>query len=166
MSNQNASRQTVTSSYALSTIEEIISLLKPDLEKMKIQLTVDIPETYILPADSDLIKQVIMNLMLNSLEAVQPSDSIRIEYRSKNMKDRDFQGIVIKDTGAGIEEKYLDKIFEPFFTTKKDAESKGIGLSLCREIMNQLGGIIEVKSEKGSGSEFSLLFPLSPEEKR
>lgn len=94
-------------------------------------------------ADYDLIEQVIINLLLNAIEAVKDikNPKIRVKVTTKDSK----QNIVVSDNGKGIEKEELEKIFIPFYTTKK--EGSGIGLSLSRQILRLHKGTINVYSE-------------------
>jgi signal transduction histidine kinase len=106
-------------------------------------------------ADPDLIDQVVINLLLNAIDAVknQPARMISITA-SVNINHRTT--IEFADNGTGITPDLLDKIFMPFFTSKK--EGSGIGLSLSRQIMQMHKGAISVKSKPGEGTVFTLTF--------
>ncbi len=108
-----------------------------------------------LTADPEQIEQVLINLLLNALQAVEGMSDARIELRAKT----DNHGSVIlevSDNGPGIPEEVREKIFVPFFTTKKDGS--GIGLSLSRQIMRMHRGSISVRSEPGRETVFTLRF--------
>ncbi|MFZ4465190.1 MAG: sensor histidine kinase, partial [Bacteroidales bacterium] len=113
------------------------------------------PEDLMLLADPDLIDQVVINLLLNAIDAVknQPAGMISITA-SVNINHRTT--IEFADNGTGITPDLLDKIFMPFFTSKK--EGSGIGLSLSRQIMQMHKGAISVKSKPGEGTVFTLTF--------
>jgi two-component system, NtrC family, nitrogen regulation sensor histidine kinase NtrY len=106
-------------------------------------------------ADPNLLEQVIINLLLNSIHAVKNREQKIIEFRA--FIDRDSKiNIEIADNGVGIMDEVLDKIFIPFFTTKK--EGSGIGLSLSRQIMKLHNGTITAKSEPEKETVFTLRF--------
>jgi len=106
-------------------------------------------------ADYDQIEQVIINLIINAIEAVQnqKEPEIKIEILSNHQNK---PKIIINDNGKGIEPEEIDKIFIPFYTTKK--EGSGIGLSLSRQIMRMHKGSLQVNSEIGKGTKFILEF--------
>ena len=136
--------------------ERAEQLLKPKFKKLNIKYTYKLfPEELMLTADPDLVDQVIINLLLNAIDAVKgekkPQLSI-IAYNNKNNKTI----IDIIDNGFGIKPDNLDKIFMPFFTSKKDGS--GIGLSLSRQIMHLHKGNISVKSKPDEGTVFTLTF--------
>lgn len=113
------------------------------------------PETLHLTADPDLLEQVLINLVLNAIQALKDSPNPEIKIVSRfNRNNRVI--IEIADNGKGIKPDLLDKIFMPFFTSKK--EGSGIGLSLSRQIMHMHKGSIHVKSINKKGSVFTLLF--------
>ncbi|MBW7840803.1 MAG: HAMP domain-containing histidine kinase [Chitinophagaceae bacterium] len=142
--------------HVLDLFENISNLMDPTLAKKGIELEMILKEPdMLLMADSTLIEQVLINLVLNSMEAVKDSEEKRISLSAEDINGR----VVLKvsDTGAGMSKEVLDKIFIPFFTTKKTGS--GIGLSLSRQIMKLHGGSLSVYSEEGKGTAFTLHFP-------
>lgn len=113
------------------------------------------PSELRLYADRGMIEQVLINLLKNAVEACgdSPSPEIRVEAFRKD----GIPVITISDNGSGIVPEALDKVFVPFFTTKPGGS--GIGLSVCRQIMNRHGGNITVTSEMEKGTVFTMLFP-------
>jgi nitrogen fixation/metabolism regulation signal transduction histidine kinase len=131
-------------------------LLKPKLDDNNIQCECKVfPDELMLLADPDLIDQVVINLILNAIDAVKdkPNPIISITA-SVSINNRTM--IEFADNGTGITPDLLDKIFMPFFTSKK--EGSGIGLSLSRQIMQMHKGAISVKSKPGEGTVFTLTF--------
>jgi two-component system sensor histidine kinase PhcS len=112
-------------------------------------------------ANRNKLIHVLVNLLQNSLDAMRQKKfeneppAILIQGRMED--DRSL--IIIRDNGAGIEQKHLDKIFDPFFTTKEVGEGMGLGLSICHRIVRGFGGRILVKTEVGQFCEFTLDFP-------
>lgn len=103
--------------------------------------------------DSGQIHQVLLNLMLNAVQACGEGGSVRVEFSS----DERTVTVTVTDTGQGISPAVLPNIFRPFFTTK--GNGTGLGLSLARRIMEDHGGRIEATSELGKGSQFALILP-------
>ena len=136
--------------------ENLHRLMEPTFEQKNIELEIILKDPdLILEADTDLIEQVLINLILNAADAVKEVDNPRIllsAYITPNNK------IVIKvaDNGIGISADLMEKIFIPFFSTRKTGS--GIGLSLCKQIMMLHKGNIKVQSVAGEGTAFSLLF--------
>jgi two-component system, NtrC family, sensor kinase len=102
------------------------------------------------------INQVFMNLVLNARQATPAGGTITIRTARRG----DAAEISISDTGAGIRPEHLSRIFEPGFTTKAGRVSMGLGLAICRQIIDQHGGRIEAASQPGTGSEFTIRLPV------
>jgi two-component system cell cycle sensor histidine kinase/response regulator CckA len=139
-------------------------------EKVTLQLTHD-PQLGPVRADKRQLEQVLMNLVVNSRDAMPEGGAIRIETEALSLPEPltrdsatvpagDYSLIRVIDTGTGISADKLPKIFEPFFTTKKVGEGTGLGLSTVYGIVKQSGGYIFVASEVGRGTVFELFFPM------
>jgi signal transduction histidine kinase len=107
-------------------------------------------------ADRIHVQQAIVNLIINAAQAMPDGGKIRI----RTEKDDTYVLISITDTGTGIKEEDLGKIFEPFFTTKDKTEGTGLGLSLCKRLIEANDGKIEVKSTVGKGTTFAIMIPF------
>jgi len=106
-------------------------------------------------ADPNLVEQVLINLLVNAMEAVKDKTNARIVLSAFASHGNKVM-LKIADNGAGMSAEILDKIFIPFFSTKKSGS--GIGLSLCKQIMMLHKGNIQVQSMEGEGSAFILQF--------
>jgi signal transduction histidine kinase len=104
--------------------------------------------------DSEQIHQVVLNLLLNAIQAIEGAGQIRVEISLL----KGDAAITVADTGRGIAPEHLPNIFSPFYTTK--ANGTGLGLSLARRIAEEHHGRIEVTSEVGRGTTFLLVLPL------
>ena len=104
--------------------------------------------------DSDQIHQVLLNLLLNSIQAIEGSGKITVAIEDR----KDTAAIVVSDTGRGIAPEHLPNIFRPFFTTK--GNGTGLGLSLARRIVEEHQGSIDVASVVGEGTTFTVLLPM------
>ncbi len=140
------------------SLKEIVPLLAHQLELDNITVETsygkDIPP---IMADNEKIKQVLMNILINARQAIEDHGTITV--KTEAVTGRDCIRISISDTGCGIPASIRDRIFDPFFTTKPVGEGTGLGLSLSYGIIQDHGGSIEVNSEEGSGSTFSILLP-------
>lgn len=149
-------KPTVTKIFIRDLFESINQLMQPTLDQKNIDLQIVLKDTALmLEADANLIEQVLINLVVNSIEAVKDKEDARIvlsAYIDINNK------IIIKvaDNGMGMPAEVIDKIFIPFFSTKKNGG--GIGLSLCKQIMMLHHGNIQIHSVEGSGTSFLLHF--------
>ncbi len=108
----------------------------------------------VVKADPDYLKQVLLNLILNGLQAMPEGGKLTIETSIRDGRMR----LSVSDTGTGIASENLTRIFEPYFTTK--SEGSGLGLAIARRIVESHGGTIEVTSEKGTGTRFDIVLPL------
>jgi signal transduction histidine kinase len=111
--------------------------------------------------DVSRIKQVLLNLILNALQAMKEGGDMEILARSVNQRDRgQCVQLIVRDHGEGIPEKIQEQLFDPFFTTKDPGEGIGLGLTICHQIMEEHGGEIEIKSQTGVGTEAILTLPV------
>ena len=148
-------REAVTLNGAL---KKVLQLLDYRLTQKRIHLDLHLDEQ--LPtvfADSQLIQEVFMNLLLNSFDALRKEGRITVTTGGRN---EHTVFVSIKDNGTGISKEDMDKIFDPFFTTKEPGEGTGLGLSVSLSIVQAHGGSIEVISEPGKGSEFIVTLPI------
>jgi two-component system NtrC family sensor kinase len=107
--------------------------------------------------DKDQIQQCLINLALNGIEATDPGGKIR--FTSRLVPEKEQVEITVSDTGRGMPEKALDRIFEPFFTTKESGT--GLGLAITHGIIQQHGGSIDVQSNLGEGTTFTIRLPMN-----
>ncbi|MFP2913164.1 ATP-binding protein, partial [Pyxidicoccus sp. 3LFB2] len=106
--------------------------------------------------------QVLLNLLVNAMQAIPEGSPTLHEVRVRTSTDVTGRARVeVVDTGVGIPAHVLPRIFEPFFTTKPTGEGTGLGLSICQQIVRAHGGELEVRSEPGRGSVFSMLLPAA-----
>ncbi|MDP4262384.1 MAG: HAMP domain-containing sensor histidine kinase [Bacteroidota bacterium] len=142
--------------YVRDIFESLLQLMQPTLEQKNIELETILKDTdLVIEADTSLLEQMLINLVVNAIEAVKEKPNPRIVltgYIANNRKTV----IKVADNGNGISAEILDKIFIPFFSTKKNGS--GIGLSLCKQIMMLHKGNIQVQSIEGEGTAFLLQF--------
>jgi nitrogen fixation/metabolism regulation signal transduction histidine kinase len=142
--------------YARDLFEHVYQLMQQALEQKNIELDIILKDPgLMLKLDVNLIEQVLINLILNAMEAVKVRETPRIEL-SAFLTEHDKTIIKLTDNGVGIPEDALDKIFIPFFSTRKNGN--GIGLTLCKQIMILHQGSIQVQSVKDEGTSFVLQF--------
>ncbi len=140
-------------------LEELLLLTGNRMELQGITLSLEIAEN--LPpmyGDRGHIKQAVLNLILNAVEAM-PDGGI-ISMSVKLTSDRKHISVSVSDTGGGVPKKVQSSIFEPFVTTKEDGKGVGLGLSVVYGIVAQHEGSIEVESDEGKGANFVLTFPV------
>lgn len=135
--------------------ETIHQLMLPTLERRNIEMEIVLRDPRMeFEADVNLLEQVLINLVVNAMDAVKEKEQARIVLSAA--RDNNKTIIKVADNGGGIAPELLDKIFIPFFSTKKSGS--GIGLSLCKQIMLLHKGSIQVQSVEGEGTVFTLSF--------
>ncbi|GAB3758965.1 ATP-binding protein [Ramlibacter monticola] len=136
------------------------------LQQVQITLEAD-PGLPRLHADADLLKQVLMNILVNAQQAIPAAGRVTVRTRlhpARKLPLRDPQPVVeiaISDTGCGIDKANLQRIFEPFYTSKEVGKGTGLGLSVSYGIVKAHGGEIEVESTVGAGSTFHVFLPVA-----
>jgi signal transduction histidine kinase len=135
-------------------VEEILLYLKGVIPH-RVKVKVEIPEGITVYADPQHIKQVLINLIKNAVDAIEGKGEIKIKA-----EETENQAILyVSDTGKGIPANILPKIFEPFFTTKESGKGYGLGLFIVYHLIKSNGGAIEVESEVGKGTTFIIKLP-------
>ena len=134
--------------------QDIETLFKEELSSKSIDFEISASLNMMLSADKELLDQVIINLIKNSIEAVEKTPNPKIELSITHRQEQKI--INVTDNGKGIPEDMIGSIFIPFFTTKENGS--GIGLSLSRQIMRLHNGIITVESTENERTTFSLVF--------
>jgi C4-dicarboxylate-specific signal transduction histidine kinase len=148
-------------------VEELVTsalrLLSHEIQN-KVTVESEIPSDQMIWANRNQVTQVLVNLLQNALYALEKKTSAEAvpTIWLKAFQDSDHSFLIVRDNGEGIPPENLAKIFDPFFTSKDVGEGMGLGLSISYRIMQQHGGRIEVQSEPGVYSEFTLRFPRAP----
>ncbi len=159
-------------------LNEVVSGMTDMLERLigaDIELVTDLDENLgKIEADTSQIEQVVMNLAVNARDAMPHGGKLTINTsvadtsavcRDENPEgcDRGYVCFRVTDTGMGMDSKTMAQIFEPFYTTKKPGVGTGLGLSVVDGIAEQHGGWVNVESEPGRGTSFSICLPVAPE---
>jgi signal transduction histidine kinase len=162
----NATRREPTDIVRL--VEEVLLLTEKDLSKHRVQVETRFsgrPQAEVVPGQ---IEQVLLNLIINARQAMPQGGRLRIEVR--NNPRTQMVEIRVADSGVGISPENLRLIFEPFYTTKEADEhghgGTGLGLSVCRQIIEQHQGRIRVESLVGKGATFTVKLPIKTEESK
>ncbi len=142
-----------------ASIDSLLLLCKSDFRRKKVSVVLNYteqsPQILAIP---DQIKQVFLNLLNNAADACQKSDGM---ITISTYCDEERFAVTIKDNGIGIKPEKIDLIFEPFYTSKPGVEGTGLGLSVCRGIVQTHNGEIRVESQPGVGSIFTVLLPVN-----
>ena len=146
----------LTRVYVQELFNSIGALLKVQLDERRIPLHISVtPPALVLQADTHLMEQVLINLVLNAAKAVRDRENPQIQLVAR-LDENERVVLEVIDNGTGIPPEIIDSIFIPFFTTHKDGS--GIGLSLAKQIMHLHKGSIQVQSVENEGSVFRLQF--------
>ena len=157
------SRPNVAEENMNDVVDGIARILETEAKEKGVEIRRDfgaeLPRVWI---DSEQLKQVFMNLILNAIQAMKHGGSIVVSTRLKNASKESgqttrFVEVEVRDTGVGIPEENLEHIFDPFFTSKD--EGSGLGLSISHQIIQEHGGFILVSSKVGTGTSFFINLP-------
>ncbi|MFY0601853.1 MAG: PAS domain S-box protein [Cyclobacteriaceae bacterium] len=132
-----------------------VNLIKYQPSKT-IEIETDLGDLPIINGSSQLLKQVLLNMLTNACQAIESSGKIKIRTFVENNEVH----ILISDSGSGIQEDHLTHVFEPFFTTKEVGEGTGLGLSISYNIIKEFGGRINVVETSSSGTTFNISLPI------
>ena len=142
-------------------VDDVVALSRHLIHTSGAELTVKLDKT--LPwvvMDANQLKQVLLNLVHNALQAMPNGGALEIATKVGYRNNREWAVVHVRDTGLGISQPEQARIFEPFFTTKGDQGGTGLGLSVTYGIVTDHGGHIDVESEPGAGSKFTVWLPL------
>lgn len=140
-------------------LERLIALVRPQADAAGVQVTEHHAEALpTMRVDPELLTQALVNLALNAIQAMEAGGVLRVSLESGEDRVR----FSISDTGKGIAAEQLEQIYRPFYTTKH--QGTGLGLAITRGIVERHGGHIEIESELGEGSTFTLVIPATPQE--
>lgn len=143
-----------------SVIASALELITPRTRALDVTPQVDRPDQPVLVlAGAVRMEQVVVNLVLNALDAVEDQDLRHISLR---LTAQDGQArLTVADTGPGIAADLLARVTEPFFSTKTKGESLGLGLAICKAILTEFGGTLEITSAQGAGTCVTVSLPLA-----
>lgn len=132
-----------------------VGLVAARARGQRVAVRLDVPPALSLRADPNQLKQVLLNVFLNALQAMPHGGELRVSATPRGR----WLELRVADTGPGIAPEHLERVFDPFFTTRPDGT--GLGLSICYGIVERHGGEMEVRSEAGSGAEVVVRLPRS-----
>ena len=139
----------------VEVVSNAATLLRHEAEHVQIKIVSESPESILVDGNRDGLGQVLLNLGKNAIQAMPEGGTMSITATVAGKQ----AVIKVSDTGHGISREDMPRIFEPFFTTK--ARGTGLGLALCRKIVEEHGGQITVKSAVGQGTSVSVTIPAS-----
>jgi two-component system NtrC family sensor kinase len=146
----------------VSLIEETLTFVEHQINLKHIKIVKQYgPSLPDIKADTNQMKQVFLNILLNSLEAMEDGGSIRISAETtQDEKKHGYLQITMDDSGCGISEGKLEKIFDPFYTTKDTPGNSGLGLSVTKGIIDKHHGRIRIESQENSGTRVIIRLPV------
>lgn len=144
-----------------SLIDQVVSFITYRLHNLKIEIVKEyepeLPEVFV---DPNRLEQVFLNLIVNAMHAMPQGGRIKITCKFLCSRGDEFVIIDFADTGCGIPEENFRKIFDPFFTTKEKGLGTGLGLFICRRIIEKYQGSIDLTSRVGEGTVFTIKLPV------
>jgi signal transduction histidine kinase len=146
-----------------TTVDAALRLTAYPIRKAHVEVIKDLPDaSLMMEFDVQQIEQVLVNLITNAVHAMSTDGGrLRVTLTQSN----DVAAIAVQDTGSGIAPENLNRIFDPFFTTKPEGEGTGLGLSVSYGIISNHSGSIQVETEVGKGTTFTILLPIQTEQK-
>ncbi|QDT54427.1 Wide host range VirA protein [Caulifigura coniformis] len=145
-------------------VQDILLLVEKDLQVHRIRVETRFVGEPFASVSAGQLQQVLLNLIVNGRQAMEPGGTLYVSVGPGS--DPEIAEIAIRDTGCGIPTDKLQKIFDPYYTTKSvDAQGQGgtgIGLALCKDVIDAHGGRIRVESVVGRGTMFTLKLPMAP----
>ncbi len=142
-------------------VRSTVNLTQHKLKLLSTEIVIDLQES--LPqveCDSSQMQQVVLNLVLNGAQAMQPKGGGTLTIRTRLVDQGSNAELSVQDTGEGIAPEHLSKIFDPFFTTKADGKGVGLGLAVLYGIVKAHDGEVEVTSQRNVGTTFTVTVPL------
>jgi two-component system NtrC family sensor kinase len=138
-----------------------IGLAAHKLKLISAEVVLDLQENLpVVECDSSQIQQVLLNLVLNGAQAMQPRGGGKLTIRTRLIPQEESVELCVQDTGEGIAPENISKIFDPFFTTKAEGKGVGLGLAVLYGIVKAHEGEIEVVSQRNEGTMFTVTLPL------
>ncbi|MFM2329185.1 MAG: hypothetical protein RLZZ494_1288 [Pseudomonadota bacterium] len=143
-----------------AVVQDCLLLVGHLLRRSRIAVEQQCSATRTLHASRNELQQVLVNLLVNALQAMPEQGVLSIQVRDQTAADgRPGVAFTISDTGPGIPPEHLDKLFQPFFTTKQHGAGTGLGLWVSRTLVERFGGHIEVENRPGAGASFTVWMP-------
>jgi two-component system, NtrC family, sensor kinase len=173
--------ETHFSEYNLNALlEHLIELTSPVLSERHIETIIEIDQRLpMIECDEHQLQQLFLNLFTNAIDAMRDGGSLKVSTQYLSIDTPDYAAVAltmpgeqnegiavvtVEDTGQGMNPELRKNLFRPFFSTKEFGKGTGLGLAICKEIVKAHGGQISVQSEEGSGTTFTILFPVSQPE--
>lgn len=142
-----------------TVIGNALSLVQTQCRVKSVELIQELQECGEMQGDRNQVQQILINLCNNAVDAMSDGGQLQVRTALQKENGNSWIALEVKDSGVGIPETIREKIFEPFFTTKEPGKGTGLGLALVHEMVVKNSGVIDVKSEVGEGTVFTVRFP-------
>jgi signal transduction histidine kinase len=142
-------------------VAEVLALLAPQKEMREVSVKSDVPPD--LPdvaIAAERLQQVLLNLVLNAADEVPRPGGAVVVHAERDQEDDKFVLVHVDDNGPGVAVSVRDKLFEPFVTTKEVGKGTGLGLAVCRGLVEAAGGSVAVSESPAGGARFSIRLPI------
>jgi signal transduction histidine kinase len=150
-------RESLRTSVDLSaTLDTTLAFLTEKIKRRRVVVSKNVAELPPITADPEKLQQLFLNLLINAVDAMPEGGPLSVTLSREGA----FVVARVKDSGAGIPSNQIDSIFEPFYTTKPAGRGNGLGLVVVKGIMDEHNGTVDVHSEDGVGTEFTIRFPI------
>jgi two-component system NtrC family sensor kinase len=140
-------------------VEPLLPLLRHAARQRAVTLEAAVGDVPVLLADAGQLQQVLINLVVNAVEATPEGGLVKVTATERQRAGRDGVEIAVSDTGTGVAPEHLDRLFDPFFTTKPRGQGTGLGLAICREIVRSHRGEIGIETAVGAGTTVTAWIP-------
>jgi len=143
-------------------IRKITELFKIEIKDKQIKFNLELsPDISQIQADEDQVRQILMNVIINAIQAIPKEGEIKIKTEKATLRGEPAIKLIVEDSGIGIPEKDFNQIFDPFFSTKE--KGSGLGLSIVYKLVEAHQGEIKVESKEGKGTKFVIFLPQKGE---
>jgi len=150
-----------------TVLDESIDFLENEARYRNIDIQTNYgPDLPLTTTDQSQLQQIFLNLIGNSIDAIESTQKKDGLIEIRTYQEENLLCIDIEDNGSGISKEYEKKIFDPFFTTKKTGKGAGLGLSICYNIIEKMGGMIYFKNKFPNGAIFTIKLPIVLPEKK
>lgn len=142
----------------VALVRRTLKLVKRDVETARIEVSQDLGDELVIDADSRKLQQVILNLVLNGVQAMPRGGLLDVRIEAPAGADASMVALHVRDTGVGMDAAQAQQVFEPFFTSKE--KGSGLGLHVVQRIVEDHGGRMELETAPGEGTTFTVLLPV------
>jgi signal transduction histidine kinase len=149
-------RPEATASSVAAAARAVSDLVRLEAERRRVTVQIDVPDALRVHANPDQLQQVLVNLVMNALDACSGGGRVGVAARARGK----VADLVVEDDGAGIAPEIVPRVFDPFFTTKKRGQGTGLGLAVVDRIVRDHGGTMAVESAPGKGTRFVVSWPV------